>query len=143
MVGYGQKPVGLTKDTGWQIGARRTYAIGLDQAWRLITSEEGVRIWLGEGSTQDWTKGSTYELADGTTGELRVFKPNSHLRITFFPTGWPRSSTIQVRAIPSGEKTQISFHQEHLPGPEEREARKRYFREAHDRLASLIDAGDE
>ena len=127
------KPVGLTKDTGWQVGARRTYPITLERAWQLVTSPQGMNVWLGKLEHLD------YELDEGITGELRVFKPNSHLRITYFPPGWPRSSTIQVRVIPSGEKTQISFHQEHLPGPSEREERKRHFHQAHDQIGQLIE----
>ncbi|MDH3944043.1 MAG: hypothetical protein OEV06_08125 [Anaerolineae bacterium] len=69
---------------------------------------------------------------------MRVFKPNSHLRLTHHPPGWPRPSTIQVRVIPSGDKTVIAFHQEHLPGPQERAQRRLHYHAALDKLADLI-----
>ena len=72
---------------------------------------------------------------------MRVYKPNSHLRLTWHPAGWPRPSTIQVRVIPSGEKTVISFHQEHMPGPEAREIRRTFFKNALDALGELIKTG--
>ncbi len=113
-----KKPVGLTKDVGWEVGARRTYPIEVEAAWRLIISPAGIKTWLGAPKQPFGNKGDQYELPDGTQGEIRVFKPNSHLRMTWQPPAWSRASTIQVRVVPSGEKTVIAFHQEHLPGPE-------------------------
>ncbi len=136
-----KKPVGITKDAGWQIGARRTFPIELETAWRLLVSPEGLQTWLGAPTGQFQEKGGRYELADGTSGEIRVYKPNSHLRLTWHPPGWPRPATIQVRVIPSGEKTVIAFHQEQMPGPEARETRRTFFKNALDALGDLIMAG--
>ena len=41
---------------------------------------------------------------------------------------------MQVRVIPRGEKTVVAFHQEHLPGPAEREQRKAHYLGALDEL---------
>jgi uncharacterized protein YndB with AHSA1/START domain len=132
------RPVGQTKDTGWQIGARRTFPIPLEDAWRLVTSPDGLRLWLGDAPTLDFTTGAAFSLPDGASGEMRVFKPNSHLRLTHHPPGWPRPSTIQLRVIPNKDKTVIAFHQEHLPGPEEREQRRLHFLAALDKLEQMI-----
>jgi len=130
----GRRAVGQTADTGFQIGVQRTLPITPDEAWALLMSPEGVRTWLG-GEGPRWEKGEKYALHDGAAGEVRVFKPGSHLRITVHPEGWPRASTLQVRVTPSGEqKSVISFHQEHLPGTAEREARRRFFEAALDAL---------
>lgn len=131
----GKRVLGQTEGTGFQIGVRRTLSIPPDEAWRLVTSAEGVRGWLGGAPELRWEKGESYRLRDGSAGEVRVFKPGSHLRITWQPEGWPRASTIQVRVMPSGEqKSVISFHQEHLPGPAERQARREFFDAALDAL---------
>jgi uncharacterized protein YndB with AHSA1/START domain len=133
-----QRPTGLTKDTGFQIGVRRTLPIHLKDAWRLITSPQGIQFWLGKTEKLDYSEGAHYQLDDGTVGEVRVFKPNSHIRITWKPPGWVRAATIQVRVIPKSDRTVIAFHQEHLPGPREREQRRDHFKAVLDRLASLI-----
>ncbi|MFQ5855118.1 MAG: SRPBCC domain-containing protein [Anaerolineae bacterium] len=109
-MGREERPTGLTKDTGWQIGVRKTLPIQHAEAWRLLTSARGLRIWLDPVSEMDFTRGATYRLEDGTVGEVRVFVPNSHLRITWQPAGWGRASTIQLRVIPKGDKTVIAFH---------------------------------
>jgi len=132
-------PIGWTKNTGFQIGVRRTLPIELDDAWRLITSTRGLILWLGPTPGLQLEKGARYEMEDGSGGEVRVFSPGSHLRLTWDPGGWPRPSTIQVRVIPKGDRTTIAFHQEHLPGPEEREQRRAHFTAALDDLEALVE----
>lgn len=132
------RPVGKTRSTGWQIGVRRTLPIPPERAWGLITSPAGIAIWLGAGPDVKLIKGAAYELPDGTTGQVRVHVPDSHLRLTWHPPGWPRPSTIQVRVIPKGKKSVISFHQEHLPDSETREARRFFFKKALDELQEIL-----
>jgi len=129
---------GKTRSTGFQVGARRTFPVSLQKAWRLLTSPHGVRIWLGELPEVHFVPGSQYHLPDGSNGEIRVFSPNSHVRLTWQPIGWSRPTTIQLRVIPSGEKTVIAFHQEHLPGPGERDARRAYYLSVLDELGRKI-----
>jgi uncharacterized protein YndB with AHSA1/START domain len=137
----GKRVLGQTAGTGFQIGAQRTLPIPPDEAWELLISPEGVRAWLG-GAAPRWEKGEKYALKDGSGGEVRVFKPGSHLRMTWQPEGWPRTSTIQVRVMPKGEgKSVISFHQEHLPGAAEREDRRRFFDAALDALQQQVKKG--
>lgn len=137
----GRRVTGETEGAGFQIGVQRTVAIPHERAWRLLTSPDGVRAWLGDlagagdALELELEEGETYRLADGAEGEVRVVRPNKHLRITWQPEGWSRASTIQARVEPKGEKTVISFHEEHLPSPEEREARRRHFKAA---LAALV-----
>jgi len=122
------RQIGQTKDVGFQVGARRTFDISMEKAWQLVISKKGLQIWLGDINDFEFGKDTTYKTSGGITGEIRVFKPNSHLRITWFPPSWPRASTIQVRVISAGKKTTISFHQEHLPGANERQERLEFFK---------------
>ena len=125
--------LGQTRDTGFQIGVRRTLPLDLAAAWRLLTSPEGVLLWLGaiEGELEP---GVTYRLADGTSGEVTVFAPNSHLRLTRHVAGAERHSTIQVRVLPQSDRTTIAFHEENLPSAREREVRRAWFTAALDML---------
>ncbi len=133
-----ERVVGQTKTVGFQIGVRRTFALPLDAAWQLITSPAGVSAWLGDLGEQSLAEGVRYRAADGSHGEVRVFKERSHLRLTWQPGGWPRPSLIQVRTIAGGDhKTVIAFHQEHLPDATAREARRTHFKAALDTLESL------
>lgn len=131
-------PTGLTKDAGWQIGVRKTLPVALEDAWNLLVSEEGLSIWLGGLPNFEPAEDAEYELPDGTRGKVTVFKQISHLRLTWYPPGWPRPSIIQVRVIPSGKKkTVFAFHQEHLPSEEAREERRDFFKEAIAKIGKL------
>lgn len=130
----GRRDLGQTADGAWQVGVRRTLPLSMDTAWRLLTSPAGVRAWLGDVPSLALEKGAAYATADGAAGTVRVVNPGSHLRLTWQPPGWARPSTIQVRVMPSGERTVLSFHEERLPSADEREARRRHFEAALDAL---------
>ena len=134
-----ERVVGQTKDVGFQIGVRKTFDIPIQQAWGLITSVEGINLWLGESADFHLEPGEAYQINDGATGEVRVVKPGSHFRLTWQPQGWQRPSLIQVRVIPSGRKTMISFHQEHLPGQPEREQRRQHWQKVLETLQKQLD----
>ncbi len=113
--------VGQTQAVGFNVGARRTIGLVPEQAWDWVTSPAGVALWLGEvigGLPQELH--APYRTRDGAKGELRVFEPGSHLRLTWQPSGWERPSLIQVRVLPAGDRTTVAFHQEHLAGPDVR-----------------------
>lgn len=134
--GSGGHEVGRTRGTGFQVGIRRTLPISLAEAWRLVTSPQGVRAWLGDGAVA-WERGREYALADGSTGAVRVVEPESHVRLTWHPDGWPRASTIQVRVIAAASGTTIAFHQEHLPHAAARQERRAHFAAALEALETL------
>ena len=133
-----QRTVGQTRRAGFQIGARRTLPLDPAAAWRLLTSDTGVRLWLGDTADMRFEPGAAYELADGTRGEVRVCRPGGHVRLTWQPLGWARASTIQIRVIPSGPNATVAFHQEWLPGAPEREQRRRHYQAVLDELERRI-----
>ncbi|MFC1747112.1 SRPBCC domain-containing protein [Candidatus Neomarinimicrobiota bacterium] len=131
------KITGKTRDVGYQIGVRRTIPAAVEEAWDIVTSPEGVRIWLG-GDGIPLQQGAAYSLPDGAVGMVRVIVPGSHIRITWQPPGWPRPSLIQLRVIPKGRTAVIAFHQEHLPDFLVREERRLWFRVALEQLEQRL-----
>lgn len=128
------KNIGLTKTVGYQVGVRKTFPISQQQAWSLITGEEGLNAWLGGGGNIILKPGHQYRTIVGT-GEIRIVKPLLQLRLTWQKEGWHRPSTIQIRILSKeNNKTTISFHQEHLANQQIREEMKRYWKS---RLASI------
>jgi hypothetical protein len=134
------KPIGLTKDTGWQIGLRRTLDVDSQWLWNFLWTTKGVHYWLGPGEPFAFSEGEAYELDDGTIGVLKVLKPNSHWRITRYPIdpAYDRPSTMQVRVIPKDNKTILAFHEEHLPTEGQRRARKAHYLKVVDQLLQEI-----
>lgn len=132
------KPIGLTKAVGFQIGVRRTFPINLQQAWKLISSKSGLSIWLDSDIDFAFEKDLKFQLANGCQGEVRIFKPHSHLRLAWKPKDWEKASTIQIRVIPVENKTVIAFHQENLADSGEREKRQKFFNSVLDRFEMII-----
>ena len=114
------KPIGLTQDVGYQIGARKTFAVSSQRAWATLTSKAGLKLWLGDVDGFQFVPGHTYQTKDGAVGEIRVVQAGDHLRMTWQPKRWKQPSTIQVRVMSNGDKSIISFHQDNLAGPAER-----------------------
>ena len=126
--------VGRTRDGTFEVGARRTFDLGLSEAWELLMSPHGLRLWFDRGFEGMLVEGTTYELSDGTTGTVRVFVADSHLRVTWQPPAWEHTSTIQVRVMPRGDRTTIVFHQERMPNAAARTERLALFKAALDAL---------
>ena len=121
------KIIGQTKTVGFQVGVRRTFPISQEKAWELVTSDEGLKLWLGESTRIILQPGHKYITKTGT-GEIRVVKPLQQLRLTWQKEGWQKPSSVQVRIISKEiNKATISFHQENLPDKNIREEMKEYW----------------
>lgn len=131
--------VGKTKSSGWQFGLRKTFPVSEQQAWDFIFSDQGLGIWLGA-LTTDLELKKRYRTREGIEGLVRVFEPNSHIRMSWTKEGWKNTSTVQVRIIPKAtNKTVISFLQEQLTGAQQRAEMKEYWNEKMDRISAEIE----
>lgn len=133
------KPVGLTAKTGFQVGVRRTFPISVEQAWKLITSQDGLKIWLGETSLSNMDVGQQFHTKNNVSGEIRVVNLHKNIRLGWKKENWTNSSTVQVRTILSNpDKTIISFHQENLQDIHTRAEMQQYWEDVLDRLRTVI-----
>jgi uncharacterized protein YndB with AHSA1/START domain len=128
--------VGKTADAGYQIGVRRTLAAPEERVWAVLLSPEGLRIWLGGVAVLE--AGASFAFPDGTCGQIRVYKPWSHLRLTWHHPTLQSPSVVQVRVIPARTGTTLSFHQEQLAGPSVRAEMKAHWEEVVRRLAEML-----
>lgn len=143
-VGYeqarGKRVVGETADAGFQVGVQRSIDASAAEVWRLITSRP--ELWLGGGASVAFAEGERYEVprgddAPGASGEVRVVKPGYRLRMSWQPEGWPAPATLQLTLSESGSgKTAIHAHLEKLPDAGAREAMRKRWREALERIAA-------
>ncbi len=133
------RSAGQTRDAGFQAGARRTLAVTPARAWAFLVSPAGAATWLGDTGGAAVAQGTRLALPDGSSAEVTVFEPGSHLRMRWQPGDWPRASIMQLRVIASGERATVAFHQEHLPGPDEREQRLQHFADALDRIEAALE----
>ena len=111
------RPVGLTRDAGFQIGVQRTAPRDLEDTWRHLVGA-GVETWLGAGARLEPEPGTPYVTADGTTGEVRSFRERDRVRLTWQPPGRESPTIVQVALTPRRSGTALRFHQERLADPE-------------------------
>jgi len=67
-----RKQVGQPKDVGFQFGIRKTIPVSTEKIWDFLFSENGI------------------------TGFIRIFKPNSHIRLNWKPKSWGNMLTVQI-----------------------------------------------
>jgi uncharacterized protein YndB with AHSA1/START domain len=132
-----EKQIGRTKDVGFQFGIRKTFAVSIEKVWDFLFSEKGLKIWLGNLNNELEIE-KEYETENGITGFVRVFKPNSHIRLNWKPKNWKNTSTIQIRVIGNQEKTTIAFHQEKLLNSEQRDEMKEYWNKVMNKITDKI-----
>lgn len=123
------KVIGQTKNAGFQIGVRKTFAVPVETVWNFLFSEAGLSTWLGNISLENFELGKSYKTKEEIEGKVNVFKSNSHIRLTWKPKHWSNTSALQIRVIPSKEKTTISFHQDKLLDSKQRDEMKKYWDE--------------
>jgi len=121
-----ENQIGKTKDVGFQFGIRKTFPFSTEKVWDFLFSKNGLKIWLGKLKSELEIK-KEYETENGTKGLVRVFKPNSHIRLSWKPKNWENMSTIQIRVIGNQEMTTIAIHQENLLNSEQRSEMKEYW----------------
>lgn len=133
-----KKDVGKSKDAGYMFGLRKTFPIALEEAWDFMFSDKGLQIWLGEISADEIEIGKAMDLSNGLLGRFTVFKPFSHIRMTWINNSWENSTRFQLRIIPSKQKTVISFCHEMLQDQAQRQEVKIYWNEVMEKLSKEI-----
>jgi uncharacterized protein YndB with AHSA1/START domain len=133
-----QRPTGLTRDAGFEIGVSRTVRTALPRVWDTLVSDDGVRTWLGDGVHLPADRGTTFRTAAGITGEIRSFHPNDRVRLTWQPKDWGHESTVQVTVSERSGQTVIRFHQERLADADERERQREHWRTVMDALVEQL-----
>jgi len=103
-----------------------------------LLSKRGINLWIGELKDELQLK-KEFETENGITGFVRVFKPNSHIRLNWKLKKWENMSTVQVRVIENQNKVTIAIHQEKLLNQEQRNEMKEYWTRIIKKLVDFID----
>ncbi|WOK08256.1 SRPBCC domain-containing protein [Imperialibacter roseus] len=113
------KPVGQTKDAGFQIGVRKTFAVDRDTLWAFVLSKKGVRLWFGDVAAE-LPYHEPFRSDEGMEGLITTLQEGSHLRMKWKKPDWEHFSMLQIRVIPAADKATLSFHQDHLTDENQR-----------------------
>jgi uncharacterized protein YndB with AHSA1/START domain len=135
-----ERPTGLTRDAGWEIGVSRTVPFPLAEVWDFLTSPEGSTVWLGAGVHRLDGPSEAYETSAGIAGEIRSFRPHDRVRLTWRPPDWDHDSTVQFTVSGAGAgRTMLRFHQERLADADEREQQRAHWRAVLDAVIAGLE----
>lgn len=135
-----ERHVGRTKGAGWEIGVSRTLSFPMEAVWDFLTSPAGSAVWLGTGVQRLDEPGAAYETETGTAGQVRSFRPQDRVRLTWRPVDWDHDSTVQFTVTPvAGDRTRVVFHQERLVDAAERERQREHWTGVMDALTAALE----
>ncbi|MBN8594470.1 MAG: SRPBCC domain-containing protein [Anaerolineae bacterium] len=132
-----QRPVGLSKTQGWEIGVRRTLPLSAIELWTRLMTPPGLGEWLGEGVPLPLGVKQHFTTKSGIRCEMRSYEEGSLIRMRWQPSDWAEPSTLQVRLTPAKSGVTLSFHHEHLPDGDQREAMRAHWARVINRLAEI------
>jgi hypothetical protein len=118
---------GLTIDSGWEFGIRRTVPIAAPRAWDFLLSPEGYGIWLGDVRGIEWTEGKEFSTSQGVDVILSTIRSASHMRMKWRKKGWVQFSMLQIRVVRGIGKCVIAFHHDRLLSADQREEMKSHW----------------
>ncbi|MFY2563212.1 hypothetical protein ACN469_36790 [Corallococcus terminator] len=107
-------PTGLAADGTYGAGARRTFDLTAEEAWRNWADAKGLGRWLSPAQAS-LKEGDLTTLKDGTDVVAIRARPPTLLRIRLNRIDWPRPRTAQLRVLPAARGVTVALHAEGLP----------------------------
>jgi uncharacterized protein YndB with AHSA1/START domain len=133
------RPVGLTRDIGWNAGARRTVHERPDVVWHVLLSD-ALPLWFGTlDEPLELLRGAPYRTREARSGEIRSAEPGRRLRFTRSVGSTDETTTVQLTVTPAATGATVAFHEERLAGPEERAESIREWKAALERIEAAFD----
>ncbi len=149
-VGYehkkGKRRTGQTAGAGFQVGVQRAVPLARRALWDLLTSEAGLRVWLGSVRGLRFQPGERFETHDQLCGQIRTVKPTERVRLSWRPRRRKAATTLQLSlSCPRNTRarTTLRFHHEKLRSGAERERMRAHWKAVLERLVELARARAE
>jgi uncharacterized protein YndB with AHSA1/START domain len=118
---------GKPKDTGWEVGVRKTVDAPLDTVWAYLLGK-GLSVWLGN-TRLSLAKNARYETDDDIRGMVISVSDKSRIRLTWQPGEWDHDSTLHVTVKATDIGTTIGFVHERLTSRDERKIMLTHWKE--------------
>jgi len=134
----GRRIEGHSPSAGFALTATKTMPIPVRAVWELLLSDRGLACWLQPMGDFDFAKGVQYEAVGGVYGEVRTFKKNLRVRMTWTESDWEKHSVLQIYMVarPKG-KSILIFSHEKLPNGRWRLKMREHWKKVLSELARL------
>lgn len=126
-VAIGRRLPGQSLKGTYSMIVTKTLPISRAKAWKWLTSEKAIQIWLNPLSPIEIKKGQVFETAEGVYGEIRTLKKNHRIRLAWNESDGEKKSVVQVLLFGRDpKKCGFAFQHEQL-----KDGRKRNWAKAH------------
>ena len=126
-VAMGRRLPGQSLKGTYSVIVTKTIPISKAKAWKWLTSDSAIQVWLKPLSPIEIKKGQVFETPDGVYGEIRTFKKNQRIRLAWNESDGEKKSVLQVLLFGRDEKKcGIAFQHEQL-----KDGRKRNWAREH------------
>lgn len=136
----GRKQEGRNAKGLYSVAGSRTFYLKDSRAWKLLTSDEGIGIWLKPLSPLTMKAGENFETETGFFGEIRVVTKGDKIRFRLQDPEWEKPSVCVLGVhFREGEKCTIIFAHDDLPSARVKEEFRIYWKSVLDQLTAFVD----
>lgn len=136
-VASGRRIEGQNLKGEYQVTATRVFPVDAKTLWSLISSPDGLRIWLRPMSDFVLQPKQMFEVEGGIFGQVRTMKANVRARLSWQETDWAKPTVLNVSVISRpGKKSILVFQHEALRTTRQREDMRAYWKA---RLTELLE----
>lgn len=136
-IATGRRIEGQTQKGDYTVTATKSLAFDAKTVWKLLSSDEGVRIFLNSISEFSFKKGATFETADGYFGEVRTLKAGAKVRLSWQDED--AKGIVQIAVYPKvSKKSLLVLDHSQIKTARKKEEFRARWREALERLAELL-----
>ena len=107
----------------------------MEDVWRVLAGPAGPEALLGPGATLG-RKGEPWHSDDGTHGVLRSYHPLEQVRFSWHADEHAPATMVQLDLAAEGDGTGVSLRHDHLDSSADRDALRRRWAEALERLSA-------
>ena len=132
-----QTPVGRTKDRGWEIGVRRTTRAAPDALWAALMSPDGRAIWLRVRGDEPLVAKMEHRWDDVSVRVISIVE-GSMIRFRWKSDLIDIPTVVQIRVLPAKNGATLSFFQDLLTGPEQREQMRDHWERVIGSIFGLV-----
>lgn len=135
----GKKIEGQNKAGLYSLTATKSCPVSQKAAWKFMTSQEGLRLWINPMSEFKFVPKSMYEVEGGIFGEIRTMKSPVRARLTWRDLEWEKASIVQLYIAPKPKnKSLIVIMHDNLKSTSLREEMRVHWKTALARIVKVI-----
>lgn len=95
----GKRVEGRNLKGEFSISVSRTFPLKRERLWHLLTSADGLALWLKPMSELEISPGVFFERQDGIFGQIRTLKTGERIRLVWQDGEMSKKSTVQLFLI--------------------------------------------